>query len=82
MEKLEITYPCEWDYTIIGADEALMRGAVTEIFCGKECSVEFSKKSKAGKYISLAVKAKVCSEEERFKLFGLLGKHTAIKMVL
>lgn len=82
MDKLEITYPCEWDYTVIGPDEDLLRKAVTEIFCGKECCVEFSKKSKAGKYISLAVKAKVCSEEERVKLFELLGKNPDIKMVL
>ena len=82
MDKPEIKYPCEWDYAVIGADEGLLRGAIAEVFCGKECSVEFSKKSKEGKYTSLLVKAKVASEDERNKLSALLGKHPAIKMVL
>jgi len=82
MDKLKIQYPCEWDYTVIGADETLLRKAVAECCCGKEHKVEFSKKSKAGKYVSLAVKAKVCDEEERLKLFTALGKHPAVKMVL
>ena len=82
MDKPEIQYPCEWEYTVIGANEALMRDAITVVFGGKEHSVEFSKKSKAGKYISLCVKAKTTCEDERNKQFALLAKHPAIKMVL
>ncbi|MCB4792539.1 MAG: DUF493 domain-containing protein [Elusimicrobia bacterium] len=82
MTKLEIKYPCEWSYTVIGADEGLLRGAIAEVFCGKEHSMEFSKKSKAGKYISLITKTKVTDEDERVKLCNLLSKHPAIKMVL
>lgn len=82
MNKPKIEYPCEWEYTVIGADEALLRNAVAECFCGKEHGVEFSKKSKAGKYISLIVKTKVTDEDERVKLFTLLGKHPAVKIVL
>jgi putative lipoic acid-binding regulatory protein len=82
MSKLEIEYPCEWSYTVIGPDEALLRAAIAEVFCGKEHSVEFSKKSKAGKYISLVVTTKAANEEERANLCTLLSKHPAIKMVL
>ena len=82
MGKPEITYPCEWGYTVIGTDEELLRKAVAECFCGKKHSIEFSKKSKAGKYISLIVKAKVTDEDERAKLFALLARHPSIKMVL
>ena len=82
MGKPEIAYPCEWEYTVIGTDEPLLRDAIAECFCGKEYSVEFSKKSKAGKHVSLVVKAKVTDEDERVKLFNLLCKHKAIKMVL
>ncbi len=82
MDKPKITYPCEWDYTVIGADEALLRSAVAECCSGKEHSVEFSKKSKAGKYISLNVKAKVTCDDERVNLSAALGKHPAVKMVL
>jgi uncharacterized protein len=83
MDKPRIEYPCEWEYTVIGPDEAQLRDAVADVFNGKECSVEFSKKSKAGKYVSLIVKTKVTDEDERNKLFALLGKkHPIIKMVL
>jgi putative lipoic acid-binding regulatory protein len=82
VNKPEIQYPCDWDYTVIGADEALMRAAAAECLCGKEHSVEFSKKSKAGKYVSLAVKTKVNDQAERDKLFIALGKHPSIKIVL
>ena len=82
MDKPEIKYPCEWDYTVIGADEALLRAAAAECFCGKEHSVEFSKKSKEGNYVSLAIKTKVADQIERDKLFTTLGKHPAIKIVL
>ena len=82
MNKPEITYPCEWCYTIIGAKESMMQDAVAVVFWGKEYNVTFSNKSKAGKYVSLVVKTKVGSEEERKQLFALLGKQPAIKMVL
>ena len=81
MDKPEIKYPCQWDYTVIGADESLLRKAVDECCCGKEHSLEFSKKSKPGKYVSLTVKAKVTDEAERVKLFASMGKHPAVKMV-
>lgn len=82
MGKLEVTYPCEWNYTVIGLDEAVLRAAVAEVFDGKEHRVEFSKKSKEGKYISLVVKALTASEEERLAQFNVLGRHPAIKVVL
>jgi uncharacterized protein len=82
MDKPEIQYPCEWEYTVIGTDEALLRNVITEVFCGKEFSVEFSKKSKAGKYVSLTVKTKVTSEDERNGQCALLAKQPAVKMVL
>lgn len=82
MDVLKIEYPCEWNYTVIGADEALLRDAVAEVFRGKEYRVEYSKKSKAGKYISLIVKAKTISEDDRVKQFSFLSKHPTIKIVL
>lgn len=82
MNKPEIQYPCEWEFTVIGAKEPMMRDAVAVVFFCKEYNVEFSKKSKAGKYVSLCVKVKVNSEDERHELCALLAKQPAIKMVL
>ena len=82
MNESKIEYPCEWCYTVIGASEELLRNAIAEAFSGKEYSMEFSKKSKAGKYISFSVKSSASNEEERNKIFTSLKNHPEIKMVL
>jgi putative lipoic acid-binding regulatory protein len=82
MDKLTLSYPCQWDYTVIGVDEALLRDAIAEVFRGKDYSVVVSKKSKTEKYISLIVTAQALSEEDRAQQFSVLGRHPAITMVL
>lgn len=81
-QKLEISYPCEWAYTIIGKDRLLMREAVNSIIQPNTFELTESHQSSAGKYISLKVKLVVFSEEERVKYFKKLGSHQYIKMVL
>jgi putative lipoic acid-binding regulatory protein len=82
MGKLELKYPCDWNYTVIGLDETLLRDAIAVVFRDKEYTIECSKKSKAGKYISLIVKTKTISEDDRVKQFAALAKYQAIKIVL
>ena len=82
MNKPKIDYPCEWSYTVIGQDEALLRACLAEIFCSKNHCVEFSKKSGQGKYISLVAKTRVACDEERVALYDKLRNHPAVKMVL
>ncbi|MBD3264231.1 MAG: DUF493 family protein [Candidatus Omnitrophica bacterium] len=77
-----IGYPCEWSYTVIGRDEEIMRGAVSEVMDDKKFTLSFSKKSSGGKYISLNIKTLVFSEEERNKIYTSLCATEAIKMVL
>lgn len=82
MDKLEVTYPCEWQYTVFGRDDAMLRAAVAEVFQGRAYSVEFSKVSKEGTYISLKVRAVTTSDDDRHGRFNTLGRHPAVKMVL
>ena len=81
-KKIQIEYPCEWVYKIIGVDAQRMKIAVSSIDQLKSSVIEQSRESKSGKYVSLNVKMTVHSEDERKEIFGLLGQKSDIKMVL
>jgi putative lipoic acid-binding regulatory protein len=81
-KKMQIEYPCEWVYKIIGVDAELMKVAVNSIDQLESSVIEQSRESKGGKYVSLNVKLIVHSEDERKEIFGLLGKKSDIKMIL
>jgi putative lipoic acid-binding regulatory protein len=82
MPKPQIEYPCEWCYTVIGCDEAALRSAAAEALAGKEYAIAPSKRSKAGRYISMNITTHVCSADERNGIFQKLAGHAAIKMVI
>ena len=82
MDNLKIDYPREWEFRIIGTDEGLLKNAVSQILGDRKYDLSFSNISKGGKYISLALKTFVESEEARNTLYTALRKHTAIKSVL
>ncbi len=82
MQKLEIEYPCEWIYKIIGSDITRMKAAAQCIAFGKEFSIDVSRGSSKGNYICLNLKITVASEFERTSIFSALGTHSDIKMVL
>ncbi len=80
--KPEISYPCEWHYTLIGREKTLIQEAVTEIINESPHSLSFSKTSRTGKYISFNLEVFVGSEEIRDYYFRKLQSHSAIRMVL
>lgn len=82
MNRPKIEYPCEWEYRIIGPDEENMRNAVVEILKAKQYTLFFSNISKAGKYISFALKTIVATEKERNEIYVFLRGHPAIKSVI
>lgn len=82
MKEPGVEYPCQWTYAIIGTDEKSIREAVAEILKDKKYDLSLSKKSKGGKYVSMTTEVLVSSEEERNKIFSLLGKNPAVKTVI
>lgn len=78
----QIKYPCDWVYKVIGINAELMKTAICSIINGSNFSIEQSRESRTGKYISLNVKLVVSSEDERKKYYELLGKHKDIRFVL
>ena len=82
MNKLEIEYPCEWSYKVIGTDEDALREAISKCAEGADHRISHSKSSSAGRYVSLNLEAVVDSEEIRIKIYHSLSGHASVKIVL
>jgi len=89
-KKLEIEYPCPWDFKIIGTSEDEMRAAVQvslkEALNGASGEREFelgtSRTSNGGKYISLRLNLMVLDESERNSIFSSLASQPEIRIVI
>lgn len=81
-EKLELDYPCNWIYKVIGYDEKEIKLAVKEVVCREEYNIKLSNKSKKGTFLSFTLEVLVHSEDDRKELYDLLRNHEKIKTVL
>lgn len=80
-KKLQIEYPCSWEYKIIAECEIKLKSAVFEIV-DIEYKLTDSKTSSKGKYKSFNLSLIVQSEIDRIELFEKLKSHQDIKYVL
>ncbi len=80
-KKLELNFPCNWEYKLIVECEEKLKVAVFEIV-DKKYELNHSKVSKKGKYKSFTLKLIIESDVERIDIFEKLKKHSDIKMVL
>lgn len=81
-QSLELEFPVEWTYTIIGTDSHAMTAAVVSIFKAGSYSLKDSKKSSGGKYVSLEIRVRVESKEQKDTWYNALASSKDIKMVL
>jgi uncharacterized protein len=81
-KKVQLEYPCQWVYKIIGPDEDEMRSAVAEIICDRSYKISHSHSSEKSKYHCLNVELSVESESHRMALYETLKTHKAVKVVL
>jgi putative lipoic acid-binding regulatory protein len=81
-KRPNISYPCEWDYRVIGNDVEKMLSAIEIAANGLEYEVKPSNVSKNGKYFSINMKLTVSSEEERDLIFQNLDSHENVIMVI
>ncbi len=81
-EPPKITYPCAWQYKLIGMNPDDVKQAVHEIIADHQHTIVHSKTSSSGKYISLSLELEVHSEEHRDSFFMQLREHIAIKFVI
>jgi uncharacterized protein len=80
--KLELEYPCEWEYKVVIKSETDINPITKEIFETREHSVKKSKQSSKGKFCSYNIKLTVESDEDRTGIYKILHAHEHIKMVV
>jgi putative lipoic acid-binding regulatory protein len=80
--KVQIDYPCQWQYKVIGYDRKKLQQALLEIVKDDSCEISFSNSSRTGKYHCLNLEIIVKSEEERNSIYLALKAHPQVKIVL
>ena len=80
--RAEIDYPCVWQYKVIGTNRQVMEVAVAKELGDRPYSLSISKKSGAGKYLSMNLETTVDNDEQRQSLYRALAMHPAVKTVL
>lgn len=80
--KPEISYPCIWNYKVIGSNVENILLAVKDSVLGLEYSVRPSNVSRTGKYFSFNISMEVPNEVVRDLVFENLQKNEHIKFVI
>ncbi len=80
--RLDLSYPCEWPYVVIGEDEESLRVAVKATVDLRHHTITVSHTSAQGKYLSLKVLVVVHSEEDRIGIYEALQDHPSTKIVI
>ncbi len=81
-EKLELNYPCNWVYKVIGLSQKDVKSAIDDILEKREYKLKASKTSSKGKFQSFNLELLVHNDDDRTTIYEMLGKHAKIKMVL
>jgi putative lipoic acid-binding regulatory protein len=77
-----IEYPCLWAYKVIGRGEADVRAAIAEVVAGRDHTLDYSRTSAKGSFVSLLMQLEVQTEEQRNAVFVALKEHAAVVMVI
>ncbi len=81
-QKLELEYPCDWRYKVIGEERLKLEAAIREVILEREHRLGHSNASKGGKYVSLNLDLLVHNEDDRQFIYEALKAHQHVKMVL
>ncbi len=81
-KKLELVYPCNWDYKVIIHKECDIQDITKSVFGNREHKVTKSNKSKADKYHSYKLTTLVHNDDDRKEIFEQLKKDENVKIVL
>jgi len=80
--QAKLEYPRRWTYKVIGPDKTAVRAAIESVCRHKEYELQYSNRSRSGKYHSWSVVLEVADEMERNLLFAGLKGHEHVTMVL
>ncbi|QDU84663.1 hypothetical protein Pla163_17750 [Planctomycetes bacterium Pla163] len=79
---LEIHYPVRWQYTLFGRDEGALRAAIDAVLAGRDVTVDLSKRSTRGTYLSLSVELVVRDEDDRTGIWRALAARAEVLYVV
>jgi len=79
--KPDISYPCKWEFRLIGRDQSKISQAVDDLI-EQQHRISPSNSSKGGKYHALCLELMVDSEEIRNRYYRDLKSHPDIIMVI
>ena len=77
-----LTYPLEWEYRVVGADEGAVRAAIAEVLGARVHTVMSGLVSGQGRWTSVRVELVVESEAERDALHHALVAHASVRLVM
>ncbi|MBL6970394.1 MAG: DUF493 domain-containing protein [Campylobacterales bacterium] len=80
--KLELDYPCKWEYKLVMRQEIDIKIVLQETIGQREHKVTISKKSSKGKFISHKVQMLVHNEDDRKELHHIFHAHKNIDMIV
>ena len=80
--SLELEYPCQWEYKIIGSDQQQLRDVVSGTLNSMKYSIIHSHNSSGEKFCCLTVEVIVDSDQRRNSIYNALKNHPAVAMVL
>ncbi len=80
--KPDISYPCLWEYKVIGSDEQKLRAVIHAACSPAVPTISLSNVSKKGTYFSLNAELQVEDEEMRVRIFNRLNNSPDVKIVI
>ena len=80
--KPDISYPCQWEYKVIGKDRAVLEEIILASCAPATPVITLSNVSSSGRYYSLNATLVVESEEMRNAIFNRIQQHREVKMVI
>ena len=78
--KPVITYPCEWEFRVIGTGDTHLRALIATVAGGREHSVSTGNAN--AKYLALHLSLTVRDETDRNDVYQRLADDTQVKLVL
>lgn len=80
-KRPEISYPCTWNYKVIGEDRDFLREAILVACAPDPVEISVSRSSRGGRYHSLEASIEVRDEQMRLAIFDRLKNHPAVKIL-
>ncbi len=81
-KKLELEYPCNWDYKVIVNAHCNIKHIAKNVLGERIYKISQSNNSKDKTYVSYKISLLVHSDEDRVALFQAFKKEDCVKIVL